>query len=144
MPVGVVRQGIALGMTDTQNRNPAPGVICVLPDLDASSLPIRLVAHRAAMPRRRIGRSYDFLAGELKRGWYRALMMRHTVSSASAQTTDTAATVRLAALNSADRLARFHTWYPDIEGLFAHRAIASFLGMTPVTFSRLKARDQLN
>lgn len=46
----------------------------------------------------------------------------------------------LAALGGADRLAWFRERYPDHEDLFPHHQIASFLGMTPVTFSRLRAR----
>lgn len=45
----------------------------------------------------------------------------------------------LAALGGADRLAWFRKTYPGYEDIFVHATIASFLGMTPVTFSRLRA-----
>ena len=45
----------------------------------------------------------------------------------------------LAALGGSDRLAWFRERYPEYEGIFAHSLIASFLGITPVTFSRLRS-----
>ncbi|HCQ64109.1 MAG TPA: hypothetical protein DIU07_02565 [Rhodobacteraceae bacterium] len=44
----------------------------------------------------------------------------------------------LAALGGSDRLAWFRTRYPGYEQIFVHSLIASFLGMTPVTLSRLR------
>lgn len=44
----------------------------------------------------------------------------------------------LAALSGADRLVWFRKNYPDYEEFFTHSVIASFLGMTPVTLSRLR------
>jgi len=44
----------------------------------------------------------------------------------------------LAALGGAQRLAWFRQTYPGHEDLFGHTLIASFLGMTPVTLSRLR------
>jgi len=45
----------------------------------------------------------------------------------------------LAALGGSDRLAWFRERYPGYEEIFVHALIASFLGMTPVTFSRLRS-----
>lgn len=44
----------------------------------------------------------------------------------------------LAALKARERLEWFRSLYPDHEALFNHGLIASFLGMTPVTLSRLR------
>ncbi len=44
----------------------------------------------------------------------------------------------LAALGGAERVAWFRDRYPEHEAKFAHALIASFIGMTPVTFSRLR------
>lgn len=48
----------------------------------------------------------------------------------------------LAALGGADRLIWFREAFPGFETKFAHSLIASFLGITPVTLSRLRARDK--
>lgn len=48
----------------------------------------------------------------------------------------------LAALGGADRLAWFRERYPSYEELFVHTLIASFLGITPVTLSRLRSGDR--
>jgi hypothetical protein len=48
----------------------------------------------------------------------------------------------LAALGGADRLAWFRKDLPHFEGLFSHYLIASFLGVTPVTLSRLRSAER--
>lgn len=48
----------------------------------------------------------------------------------------------LAALGGAERLAWFRKEFPSYEDIFPHTLIASFLGVTPVTLSRLRAFDR--
>jgi CRP-like cAMP-binding protein len=46
----------------------------------------------------------------------------------------------LAALSTAERLLQFRREHPGLEDLIAHHHIASYLGVTPVTLSRVRAQ----
>jgi CRP-like cAMP-binding protein len=48
----------------------------------------------------------------------------------------------LAALGGAERLTWFRQAFPGYEDIFTHASIASFLGITPVTMSRLRTSDK--
>jgi CRP-like cAMP-binding protein len=49
----------------------------------------------------------------------------------------------LAALGGAERLTWFRQTFPSYEDIFPHTMIASFLGVTPVTMSRLRASEKI-
>jgi len=44
----------------------------------------------------------------------------------------------LAALSGKERLRKFRADFPDLENIVPHQTIASYLGVTPVTLSRLR------
>ena len=46
--------------------------------------------------------------------------------------------VSLLTLNAKERLIRFRSEYPNLENIAPHTIISSFLGITPVSFSRLR------
>jgi CRP-like cAMP-binding protein len=48
----------------------------------------------------------------------------------------------LAVLSAAERLRQFRRDHPGLEDLIAHHHIASYLGITPVTLSRVRSRLQ--
>ncbi|MEM7644530.1 MAG: Crp/Fnr family transcriptional regulator [Pseudomonadota bacterium] len=49
----------------------------------------------------------------------------------------------LAALGGAERLTWFRQAYPGYEDIFPHTLIASYLGVTPVTMSRLRTSNKI-
>jgi CRP-like cAMP-binding protein len=48
----------------------------------------------------------------------------------------------LAALPAAERLQHFRTQFPGLEARIAQRHVASYLGITPVSLSRLRAQER--
>ena len=71
------------------------------------------------------------LASEAIREWANGILQQELARKADREWC-------LAALGGADRLAWFRDDFPHHEGLFGHYLIASFLGVTPVTLSRLR------
>ena len=69
------------------------------------------------------------------RNWANAILQNELVQKAEREWA-------LAALSGRDRLIWFRTTYPGFEDRFGHVAIASFLGMTPVTLSRLRGAEK--
>ena len=75
------------------------------------------------------------LASEAIREWANGILQQELARKADREWC-------LAALGGADRLAWFREDFPHHEGLFGHYLIASFLGVTPVTFSRLRGAER--
>lgn len=71
------------------------------------------------------------LASEPIREWANGILQRELAYKAEREWC-------LSALGGADRLAWFRKTHPQHEELFSHFLIASFLGVTPVTLSRLR------
>ena len=75
------------------------------------------------------------LASEAIREWANGILQQELARKADREWC-------LAALGGADRLAWFREDFPHHEGLFGHYLIASFLGVTPVTLSRLRGAER--
>ena len=75
------------------------------------------------------------LASEPIREWANGILQQELASKADREWC-------LAALGGADRLAWFRKQFPRHENLFGHYLIASFLGVTPVTLSRLRGAER--
>lgn len=71
------------------------------------------------------------LASEPIREWANGILQRELAYKAEREWC-------LSALGGADRLTWFRKTHPQHEELFSHFLIASFLGVTPVTLSRLR------
>ena len=75
------------------------------------------------------------LTSEPIREWANGILQQELASKADREWC-------LSALGGADRLAWFRKGFPHHEGLFSHYLIASFLGITPVTLSRLRGAER--
>lgn len=75
------------------------------------------------------------LTSEPIREWANGILQQELASKADREWC-------LAALGGADRLAWFRKDFPRHENLFGHYLIASFLGVTPVTLSRLRGAER--
>lgn len=75
------------------------------------------------------------LVSEPIREWANGIMQQEQVRKADREWC-------LAALGGADRLAWFRRAFPRHEDFFGHYLIASYLGMTPVTLSRLRGAER--
>ena len=75
------------------------------------------------------------LVSEPIREWANGIMQQEQVRKADREWC-------LAALGGADRLAWFRKAFPRHEDLFGHYLIASYLGVTPVTLSRLRGAER--
>lgn len=75
------------------------------------------------------------LASEPIRDWANDIMQQEQVRKADREWC-------LAALGGADRLAWFRKAFPHHEDLFSHYLIASYIGVTPVTLSRIRGAER--
>ncbi|MFA8443144.1 Crp/Fnr family transcriptional regulator [Yoonia sp.] len=75
------------------------------------------------------------LTSEPIREWANGILQQELASKADREWC-------LSALGGADRLAWFRKEFPRHENLFGHYLIASFLGVTPVTLSRLRGAER--
>lgn len=75
------------------------------------------------------------LASEPIREWANSILQQELVRKVDREWC-------LAALGGADRLAWFRKDFPRHEELFGHYLIASFIGITPVTLSRLRSAER--
>lgn len=75
------------------------------------------------------------LTSEPIREWANGILQQELASKADREWC-------LAGLGGADRLAWFRKEFPRHENLFGHYLIASFLGVTPVTLSRLRGAER--
>ena len=75
------------------------------------------------------------LASEPIREWANSILQQELVRKVDREWC-------LAALGGADRLAWFRKDFPRHEELFGHYLIASFIGITPVTLSRLRGAER--
>jgi len=102
------------------------GVSRVSLDVNADALVAQLCSHTLT----------EFMLGsEPIREWANGILQHELARKADREWC-------LAALGGADRLAWFRRDFPRHEGLFGHYLIASFLGITPVTLSRLRGAER--
>jgi len=134
---------VASEISDAEGRHSCVGLYrapCVVtPHVARSQTGVSLVtltthadALVAQMPNNTL--SQAMLASEPVRDWANAVLRGELGRKAAREW-------GLAALGGAERLAWFRHAYPDHETLFPHHMIASFLGVSPVTFSRLRSAN---
>lgn len=79
--------------------------------------------------------NHAMVAGVQVRDWGNAVLRRELLRMAEREWA-------LAALSGAQRLQQLRAEHPGLEDRVPHRMIASYLGMTPVNFSRLRGASQ--